>query len=202
MAEQIKAIIFDMGGVILRTEDKTSRTALAKGFGLSRIELEELVFNSPSAMAATVGSIGEREHWQTVWQGLQVPEAEWPACEAAFWDGDALDQNLIDFLRSQQGTRVTALLSNAWSGARDALTYRHPCLDAFDISVFSYEVKLAKPDPAIYELILAKVGVEARQAIFLDDVEANISSAANIGIHGIRFLNAEQALRDIHALID
>ena len=202
MTNQIKAIIFDMGGVILRTEDKTSRTELAKHFGLSREQLEDLVFNSPSAMAATVGTIGEREHWRAVWQGLNVPEAEWEACEAAFWKGDFLDQTLISFLRSQQGTRVTALLSNAWSGAREALTHKHPCLDAFDISVFSYEVKLAKPDPAIYDLILARVGVEAQQAIFLDDNEANIISAGNLGIKAIRFFSADQALREIHSLID
>jgi HAD superfamily hydrolase (TIGR01509 family) len=202
MANEIKAIIFDMGGVILRTEDKTSRTELAKRFGLSREQIEDLVFNSPSAMAATVGSIGEREHWQTVWQGLQVPEAEWEDCEAAFWKGDFLDQELISFLRSQQGTRTTALLSNAWSGARDALTYKHPCLDAFDVSVFSYEVNLAKPDPAIYNLILARVGVEAHQAIFVDDNEANIISAGGMGINAIRFLNTRQALSEIRSLID
>ena len=202
MTKDIKAIIFDMGGVILRTEDKASRTALAKRFGLSRIELEDMVFNSPSAMAATVGSIGEREHWKNVWESLKVPESEWPACEASFWDGDFLDQDLISFLRSQQGTRITALLSNAWSGARDALTYKHPCLDAFDVSVFSYEVKLAKPDPAIYELILERVGVEAQHALFLDDNEANIISAGSMDIHAIRFLNADQALREIRALID
>ncbi len=202
MAEDIKAIIFDMGGVILRTEDKSSRSALAQRFGLSRSEIEDLVFNSPSAIAATVGQIGEREHWQIVWDNLKVAEEERPTCEAAFWDGDVLDGDLLDFLRSQQGKRTTALLSNAWSGARDALTYRYPCIDAFDVSVFSYEVKLAKPDPAIYRFILDRVGVQPQNAIFLDDNADNITSAGKMGIHAIRFLNTTQALSEIRSLIE
>jgi len=202
MEKDIKAIIFDMGGVILRTEDKSSRTALAQRFGLTRGEIEDLVFNSPSAIAATVGQIGEREHWQIVWDSLKVAEEERPACEAAFWDGDVLDGDLLDFLRSQQGKRTTALLSNAWPGARDALTYHYPCIDAFDVSVFSYEVKLAKPDPAIYRLILDRVGVQPQQAIFLDDNIDNIASAGKMGIHAIRFLNTTQALSEIRSLIE
>jgi FMN phosphatase YigB (HAD superfamily) len=202
MTEDIKAIIFDMGGVILRTVDKTSRTALAARFGLTREQIEDLVFNSRSALEATVGRISEREHWKSVWDNLEVPDAERPACEAAFWDGDFLDDVLLGFLRSQQGIRTTALLSNAWSGARDALTHVHPCIDAFDISVFSYEVKLAKPDPAIYDLILGRVGVQASQAIFLDDNEDNIISAGKVGIHAIRYLNTPQALSEIQALIE
>jgi FMN phosphatase YigB (HAD superfamily) len=201
MADQIKAIIFDMGGVILRTEDKTSRAALAKRFGLSMLELEDRVFNSRSALEATVGTISERKHWESVWDGLKVPEAERPACEDAFWEGDFLDLTLVDFLRAQKGKYKTALLSNAWSGAREALTSRYPCLDAFDVAVFSCEVGLAKPDPAIYSLILDRVNVDAENAIFVDDNEKNIESAAALGIHAIRFLTAEQALHDIKDLL-
>jgi glucose-1-phosphatase len=201
MADQIEAIIFDMGGVILRTEDKTSRTDLAKKYNLSLSQLEDLVFESPSAMIATVGKISERDHWRTVLDGLKVPEEQRLSFEEAFWQGDALDQTLIDFLRTQKNQRKTALLSNAWSGTRATLTDKHPCLDAFHVSVFSCEVGLAKPDPAIYSLILQQMKVEPVNSIFVDDNEKNILAAAAMGIHAIRFQSTAQALGQIQKLL-
>jgi HAD superfamily hydrolase (TIGR01509 family) len=201
MTNEIKAIIFDMGGVILRTEDHTPRTELAKRFGMTREELELLVFTSPSAMEATVGMISDRQHWANVWKELNVPEAEQAACEKAFWDGDAIDQKLIAFLRAQKGRYTTALLSNAWPSAREALTDYYHCMDAFDVSMFSYEVGLAKPDPAIYRQILERVGVKAEEAIFVDDVKENILAAAALGIHGIQFRGTDDALVQIAELL-
>lgn len=198
----IKAIIFDMGGVILRTYDYSAREATAKNLGLSEDAYEALVFNSQSGMDATLGKIDEREHWQIVWQTLNVPPALQPDYEAAFWAGDQLDERLIDFLRSQQGKFTTALLSNAWSNARRSLTEKYQCMDAFDVSVFSCEVGLAKPDQAIYTLILERVGVEPGQAIFVDDNKDNIESAAQMGIHAIRFFTTDQTIREINGLLE
>ena len=59
----IKAVIFDMGGVLLRTHDLEPRTKLASRFGLSRLELEALVFQSPSSIEAEKGLISEEDHW-------------------------------------------------------------------------------------------------------------------------------------------
>ncbi len=197
----IKAIIFDMGGVILRTYDYSSREATAKKLGLSEEAYEALVFSSPSGMDATLGRIDEREHWRIVWQTLNVSPALQPEYETAFWAGDQLDDHLIDYLRSQKGEFTTALLSNAWSNARQMLTDKYQCMDAFDISVFSCEVGLAKPDPAIYTLILDRVGVAPEQAIFVDDNKDNIESAAAMGIHVIRYVNTDQTIREINELL-
>jgi epoxide hydrolase-like predicted phosphatase len=202
MTSKIKAIIFDMGGVILRTEDYSPREAIAKKLGISEVAYEEAVFQSPSAEAATVGKINEREHWNTVWKTLKVSTDLQTTYEEAFWAGDRLDQRLVDFLRSQRGTYTTALLSNAWSGAREALTVKNPCLDAFDVAVFSCEVGLAKPDKAIYRLILEKLGLQAEEAIFLDDNKENIESAAEMGIHAVRFRNTDDAIREITELLE
>jgi glucose-1-phosphatase len=201
MADKIKAIIFDVGGVLLRTEDYAPRARLAQRLGMTREHLEKLVFDSDSAMAATVGKKTAREHWQTVWQSLNIPEAEWPKGEEVFWGGDTLDVSLIDFIHEQKKVRQTALLSNAWSDLRERLIHEYPCLDAFDCPIFSYEVGLAKPDPAIYRLTLHRLGVKPTQAIFVDDNEANILSAAALGIHAIQFKSAVQTLDQIDLVL-
>jgi epoxide hydrolase-like predicted phosphatase len=201
MADQIKAIIFDMGGVILRTEDYTSRKALAKRFGMTCEELEMFVFTSPSSMQATVGKISDEQHWQNVWLELKVPKAEQADFEKAFWDGDIVDQKLVTFLRSQKGKYSTALLSNAWTNARKTLTYYYHCIDAFDMAIFSCEVGLAKPDPAIYRLVLDRLGVCAEESIFVDDIKVNIQAAVDLGFHGIQFHNTDDALAKIEELL-
>lgn len=200
--KKIKVVIWDMGGVILRSEDKTPRKKLAEQYGLTLDEIYTLVFNSESANLATLGRINETEHWKQVGRSLKITGEVLQEFQDQFWAGDRLDQDLIDYIKSLQSSCKTALLSNAWSGAREVLTNHKPCMDAFQYSIFSCEVGLAKPDPAIYNKILGLTEVEPAGAIFVDDVQVNIDAANDVGIHGVRFFNSAQAREDVNFLLN
>jgi len=194
----IKAVIFDMGGVILRTMDRTTRTALAGRFGLSCDDLEMFVFGNDTAAQATVGTIPEEAHWQAVGAHFGLDEKQMVQFQMEFWQGDAIDKELRNFIDSLRPKHHTALLSNAFGNARAMLTRSFPgTLEVFDTVIFSAEVGLAKPDPRIYHLVLDKVQVQPGEAIFVDDVRANIEAANAVGIHGIRFQNSQQAMKDV-----
>lgn len=197
----IKAVIFDLGGVILRTENKTSRAELAARYGMTYDELDDFVFHSPSAAGATEGRITEDQHWQDVARRLNLSPEELPAFIAAFWGGDVIDQELYRFIGGLRPRYRTALLSNAWSGARQAMEEKYHVLDVFDLTVFSYEVNLAKPSPAIFQLVLDRLGVEPHQAIFVDDFLANVEAARALGIYGVHFHNSVQARAEILSLL-
>jgi epoxide hydrolase-like predicted phosphatase len=201
VSEKIKAVIFDMGGVFLRSDDLSPREALAKSYGLTRLQLEDLVFDSESAIQATVGKISAEQHWKFVCDSLSVPETQRNEFQDTFWKGDQLDLELITFLGSLRPERKTGLLSNAWTGAKEALIHKHNLPNVFDVVIFSYEISLAKPDQAIYQLILSKLEVQPGEAIFLDDNKQNIVAACKLGIHGIQFKNHNQAIQDIQALL-
>ncbi len=62
----------------------------------------------------------------------------------------------------------------------------------FRAVVISGEVKVCKPDPRIYELILNKIGRPAQECVFIDDSLANIEAAAKLGFQAIHFQSAEQ----------
>ncbi|MCD2324480.1 HAD-IA family hydrolase [Sphingomonas sp. IC-56] len=62
--------------------------------------------------------------------------------------------------------------------------------DRFRDIVVSGDEKLVKPDPAIYRLALDRFGLEAREAVFVDDNAANIDAAAAMGIHAVLFTDA------------
>mgnify|MGYP002079604918 CR=1 FL=1 len=59
-----------------------------------------------------------------------------------------------------------------------------PVFDLFDDVLISGKERLAKPDPAIYQLALERFGLAAERALFIDDVAANIAGAESVGIAG------------------
>jgi putative hydrolase of the HAD superfamily len=94
----------------------------------------------------------------------------------------------------------TAILSNMHP---DMVTYvrrSFAWIDSFDHHTFSAEVGLIKPEPAIYEHSLKGVGVEAREALFLDDREANVQAARDCGISAIQFQSLAQLREDLRKL--
>jgi glucose-1-phosphatase len=189
----IRAVIWDMGGVLIRTEDQAPRLRLAKRFGLTPAELNRLVFDSQESIRATLGEFPEEAVWEYVAKSLDLTATGLAEFMLEFWSGDASDADLYRFIKELRTSYKTGLLSNAWSNARTVVENRYHVLDAFDVVIFSAEVGLAKPDSRIYQLELDKLGVQATQAIFVDDVQENIDAANLLGIHGVRFENSWQA---------
>lgn len=62
----IKAVIWDVGGVLIRTQDQQPRERLAKRYNRTRAELSALVFDSEEAVRGTTGEIPESGLWQMV----------------------------------------------------------------------------------------------------------------------------------------
>jgi putative hydrolase of the HAD superfamily len=77
-----------------------------------------------------------------------------------------------------------------------------PVDEIFDVVVDSAFVGLRKPDPAIYELTLERLGVPARAALFVDDIEANCVAARELGMRAVWFRDNDQAIADIEAALN
>jgi epoxide hydrolase-like predicted phosphatase len=199
---QYQAVIFDFGGVLMRTEDREPRTQLARSLGRNYAQLEEIVFNGPTGLPAALGQITAEQHWSSVAQSLQIAEAQIPAFQDAFWGGDRMDSRLVDHIRSLKGRYRTALLSNAWTDLREYLENRWKISDAFDLMIISAEVGFAKPDQRIYQLILERLQVPAQAAIFIDDMAENVRAAQLLGLKGIHFRSADQALTELEQTLD
>jgi glucose-1-phosphatase len=198
---KIKAVIWDMGGVLLRTENREPRNALAAKFGLTYEMLESIVYGSRTATQAAAGQIPLAEHWKSVQSILKIPENELRDFKIAFWAGDVVDTKLVNWIDRLRPKYKTALLSNAWEDMRRKAEKHYPFLHAFDESVFSAEVKLAKPDAAFYQWMLDRLQVSAEESIFVDDMLENIVAAKKLGIHGIRFVNRDQTIENIEAIL-
>ncbi len=197
----IRAVIFDLGGVLLRTENPQPRLDLAKRFGLTKNNLEKLVFGSETSVQAEVGAVAPREVWNHVQKTLRIADEDLPTFQDAFWAGDRLDEDLLLFVNSLRGRYRTVLLSNAWSDMRKNVARRFGKLDAFEMQIFSAEVGLRKPSPEIFQLVLDLLGADPEEAVFVDDFSENIQAAQKLGLRTIQFKNAQQTRQDLVNLL-
>lgn len=197
----IRAVIWDLGGVLLRGEI-TSRQALADRMGMTREELENLVFDNESGDRAQLGEISVDEHWENIRQLLGLDAAEISEFRWQFWEGDRLDVALVDYIRSLRGRYKTGLLSNAFSDLRRVVTSTLKISDAFDEMVISAEIHLMKPDPRIYQYALQRLGVAPQEAVFIDDMARNVEGARSQGMFAIQFHQPAQAQADLERLLN
>ena len=93
----IKAIISDLGGVILRTDDTTPIDQFAATLGLTRKELERKVYGGPSAHRANIGEIDELEQWRLVLSDLGMPFEKLPDLIDPFYKSARFDTGLLIF---------------------------------------------------------------------------------------------------------
>ena len=138
----IKAVFFDLGGVIVRTEFQAPRQQLADRLGMDYDDLNRLVFDSETGVRATIGEISSEEHWAFVIQRLKRPASELEAIREAFFAGDIVDRTLLDYIRSLHGKYKTGLISNAWSDLRDFII-REKFDDAFDAMIISWKAGMS-----------------------------------------------------------
>jgi epoxide hydrolase-like predicted phosphatase len=195
----INAVIFDVGGVLVRTSNRENRLMWENQLGLEELQSEEIVFNSDVGTKAQMGQIGDKELWSWVGRRLDLNSEQLLRFRRDFWSGDVLDEELIAFIRSLKSRYQTAIISNATLALRQTLTEIYPIESAFDLIVCSAEEKIMKPNLEIYRRTLKKLGIEPRQSIFIDDSEVNIQAAQSLGMSAILYrsgLNIPDALRD------
>jgi len=199
---KIRAVIFDLGGVLVRTEDRHPRAELARRLGMTYDELSRLVFESESARQATIGKTTTREHWEYVRLTLGISEEDFPSVRRDFWGGDELDLGLVEYIRSLRPRFKTGLLSNAWDNLRKVITSTWKINDAFDDMIISAEAGVAKPDPRIYEHAVQRLGLQPGGAVFVDDFPQNIEAAHQIGLQGILFQDTHLVRQELDRLLD
>lgn len=199
----IRAVFFDFGGVIQRTEFQAPRQQLAQRFNMDYDDIDKLVFGggpNSTAARASIGEIDVREHWKAIAKRLKIKESQIAEFESEFFAGDVLDMSIISYLRSLRPRFKTGLISNAWSDMRDYLV-RKKIDDTFDTLTISAEVGIAKPEAKIYHLALEQAQVKANEAVFVDDMPANIEACQQIGMKGILFKDPQEAMDQLKRLL-
>jgi len=193
----IRAVIFDIGGVLLRMENHDKRHEWEARLGMPREYLTRLVFDSEIAWRAMTGEVPEEAIWEHVAQTLGLSDEQLPQFYSDFWEGDQLDADLAQFMQILRPRYKVGIISNAWSDARRVLDRKFNLGSYVDDAIYSAEVKLAKPDVRIFQLALERLGVRAEEAVFVDDVLENVQAAQSLGMKGVQFKSTEQTIHDV-----
>lgn len=183
----IKALIFDVGGVLVRTEDRSRRAILEAELGLVKGQTDETVFNSGMGQAAQRGEVTSQALWNWVAADMGLDKVGLGHFRHEFWGGDRVNEELVALIRSLRPHYQTAIISNFMDDLRRSLHEEYPIADAFDLIVISAEEKVMKPDPLIFQRTIERLDRLPEECVFVDDFAHNVEGARAVGMHAIHY---------------
>lgn len=196
----IRAAIFDWGGVLVHSDLHETLGRWDQRLGLSTGSVLQAIFAGTDA-TVLVGEVSAEEHWRTVCSALSLSEAQHGQLISELEAAEVFDAELGAFARGLRTRLGTAILSNLWSDGRSAIRRHHP-EQLVDHVLISAEIGVSKPHPRAFEIALARLDVEPREAIFVDDSDDNIAAATALGLHPVRYENTPQAITAVRALLE
>ena len=195
----LEAIIFDIGGVFLGPADVPMREKWAPRCGLTPEAFDQIMYFSQWGDQALSGVYTHAEIWTLMGEKLNVPVTDLRELEADYWQGN-WDSQILDYCRTLKRKYRLAVISDAYPGAREIVK---PWVneELFELIVFSAEEKVRKPNPAIYQRTLARLGVAPEDALFIDDRIENVEGAKQVGMHALQYSGFSQFLTDLATYI-
>jgi epoxide hydrolase-like predicted phosphatase len=197
----IKAVIFDIGGVLLHNDRSKKAQTWEVQAGLQEGEVFKFINRSGLANAATRGQMSRQELWNKVGEHFKIDPAQIRTVETNLIATETLNNELAEFLQSLRPQYKTALLSNAWPDTREVLNQKYELDKLVDIQLFSSEEGTMKPETKFYQLVLMRLHVQGYETVFLDDNLVNVDAASLLDMRSIHYRNNEQAIADIKRVL-
>jgi putative hydrolase of the HAD superfamily len=198
----IRALVVDYGEVLCKPPDPAALADMARVAGVQLERFTDAYWRLRGAYDR--GELSGSAYWLAVAEtvGARIDAAltsELVHRDIALWA--RVDEEMLSWVNAVAGSGVrVGLLSNmvAEIGAylRDALRL----FEGFSSVTYSYEVRLAKPDPRIYHHALASLGAAPHETLFVDDRGANVEAAQRIGMHVHHFRGREGLIAEIDDL--
>jgi putative hydrolase of the HAD superfamily len=197
----VEAVVVDIGGVLEFTPPTGWPQRWEAELGLAPGSLGALVDDLRSA--GRLGQITEAQWEAAVRDRLGLSDEQLARFTADMWEEYLGTPNteLIDWVRGLRARVRTGILSNSFVGAREREQERYGFAQLADVLVYSHEVGAAKPDPAVYRLVCARLGVPPERAVFVDDREQAVAGARAVGMTGVLFGSTAQVVADVEALL-
>lgn len=196
----LKAIIWDFAGVVLYSVKGSFNSLLAERLNVPESEVEKLI-DSPMNTLWDINEIDDKTFYTYILNELNQPLKKITVIEHFVFKDFYVDQQILNYIKKLRESFTTVLLTNFPAHIHDFMKTDWTVDGAFDHMIASCDVKLIKPDPAIYQLTLDRIGYQAQECVFIDDREINIQPAVDLGMHGIVCKSKEQAIEDLDKLL-
>jgi epoxide hydrolase-like predicted phosphatase len=197
----IRAVIFDVGGVLECTPPTGHRRKWEADLGLAPGELDRTMVDV--WLGGSLGTVSETEVHSALADRLRLSPSQVQQFMDGFWEEylGTLNTQLTDYAASLRPRYRTGILSNSFVGAREREQQRYGFEDLVDVIAYSHEIGVAKPDPAAYLLTCERLDVAPEEAVFLDDREQAVGGAHAVGMAAVLFRDNTQAVAEIEALL-
>ena len=193
MRSPIKAIIFDFGGVLLEWDPRHLYKRYFPGQPQDMDQfLDEISFYQWNAQQDQGRSFSDAiaVHSEKFPQYAPLIQAYYDHWEDSITGAIPGTVDILHRLK-QKGYPLYGL-SNWSAETFPRARHKYPFFDLFDEIILSGDVKLIKPDPAIFNLLLNKIRYTAPECLLIDDSLPNIEAANKLGLVTIRFISPEQ----------
>ena len=197
---QVRAVIFDIGRVLIRIDVARGAKRLAAGSSMSAEELWSGIEKDPRWKDWQEGRISARAwhlHMKQRFGGSATFEEFTDAWNQVL-DPDPI-QNKELFEKLSKTCRL-ALLSNTDPIHVAYMESRYDFFPYFQARIYSCSVGATKPDPLIYREALKACRVRAEEAVYIDDIGAYVEAAQRLGMTGVHFRSPEELRRELRAL--
>ena len=196
MKPTLSTIIFDYGGVLGLPLDPAREAAMERLARLPHERFQEVY--QRDRIELDRGTIPTDEYWRRILAAGGVEAT--PALLSRIEREDALgwsrvNHRVVEWSSELRDAGVrTAILSNMpfekLAFMRSDGQFRW--IDDFQVTVFSCDCRLVKPEPSIYRLCLERLGAQPEECLFLDDVAVNVEGARAVGLPALQFTTSER----------
>jgi putative hydrolase of the HAD superfamily len=197
---KIRAIIFDIGRVLVRVDVSRAMQGLAPGTGYTPAELWSAIEKDPRWPDWQEGRMSPRDWYLHLTQRLGGASSFEQFTE--IWNR-VLDPVPIQddaFLEKLSKNYRLALLSNTDPIHVRYMEGTYNFFNFFPTRIYSCAVKASKPNPLIYREALKALKVQAAEAVYIDDIAAYAEAATRLGMAGIQFQSPAQLASDLQSL--
>ncbi|MEW6530807.1 MAG: HAD family phosphatase [Thermodesulfobacteriota bacterium] len=201
----IRDIVFDLGNVLLRVNRPTVYERLTPYLPRDRARLLredpkafERLFHSSIAELET-GRITFDRFQDQVEEilGMHMDPEEF---RFAYCDAFSLDAEMVRLGKALSVRYRTWLASNTSEADYRYILESFPQVSFYRSAALSYKLGVMKPARAYFERTIEQFGIEPKSAIFIDDLEANVQAAMQVGLHGIVFKGYPSLLVELERL--
>jgi len=190
----LSAVVFDYGMVLTGPPDPTAYSALLRITGLTSARLDSVYWANRHAYDE--GKLTGSAFWEKIVREAGLDLGPSAIEELNLWDARMWTTQNDAMLAWQQQLKqrgiLTAILSNMGDNVLANMKREFDWLSRFDVLVWSYQLGMAKPDPAIYRYVLKELGTRPEETLFIDDKPLNVESADALGMQALVFTTVER----------
>lgn len=197
----LRAVIFDYGMVLTGQPNAAAHDEMLRITGLPNDQFEAIYWADRHAYDE--GKLTGLQFWQNIVRDAKLNLNAATIDELNHWDARMWTTQNPAMLVWQQQLRQhgirTAILSNMGDTVLANIEREFDWLPRFDVLIWSFQHKMAKPEAAIYQLTLERLGTRPEETLFIDDKQANIDAAHALGLVAIQFSTIEKLRDDLAA---